>query len=84
MAIKLSKKMCNEMLPTVEDYFDSIGFHSNSSSSIQELVGPYIVFLMLQFCIRISKAMTSEVVIGMHHIKYYCPGSVNNAYHKHS
>ena len=35
------------------------------------------MFLMLKFCIRISKAMTSDVVIGMHHIEYYCPGSVN-------
>ena len=35
------------------------------------------MFLMLQFCIRISKAMPSEVAIGIHHIEYYCPGSVN-------
>ena len=33
MAIRLSKKMCNEMLSTVEGHVDSIGFHSNSRAS---------------------------------------------------
>ena len=33
-------------------------------STVEGLVGPYL-FLMLQFCTRIPKAMPSEVVIGM-------------------